>query len=282
MRQTYVLTAFHSPPGTGKTSTIVGIIGALCSKLASRKVGAPKTPARLLLCAPSNAAVDEIVKRLKDGIRGADGVIFEPNIVRIGALRSINVVAQDVFLDELVERRSAPRGSNDSSAKIGALRSEIDKLKQQRSAKQAELESVSGLNSAQSQALEAEIPRLRRAINEKNVALQNARDNQQQSNRAMDAARDKNRRDVLSEADVICSTLSGAGQDYMAALPIDFETVIIDEAAQSVEPSSLIPLKYGCKRCIMVGGSCNFTADVESSWPGTQTRNSCLRPSCLV
>lgn len=243
-----------SPPGTGKTSTIVGIIGALCSQLVARKVGAPKTPARLLLCAPSNAAVDEIVKRLKEGIRGADGVVFEPNIVRIGAFKSINVASQDVFLDELVDRRSEPRGSNDSSAKIKSLRSEIDKLKEQRSAKQAELEALSGMNSAQSQALEAELPRLRRALNEKNAAMQEARDNQQQNNRAMDAARDKNRRDVLSEADVICSTLSGAGQDYMAALPIDFETVIIDEAAQSVEPSSLIPLKYGCKRCIMVGG----------------------------
>lgn len=127
-------------------------------------------------------------------------------------------------------------------------------MKTQRQSKQAELEALGGMNSAQSQALEAELPRLRRAIAEKNVALQETRDSQQQAHRAMDAAREKHRRDVLTEADVICATLSGAGHEYMAALPIDFETVIIDEAAQSVEPSSLIPLKYGCKRCIMVGG----------------------------
>jgi senataxin len=36
-------------------------------------------------------------------------------------------------------------------------------------------------------------------------------------------------------------------------LNIEFETVIIDEAAQCVEASALIPLKYGCAKCILVG-----------------------------
>jgi senataxin len=34
--------------------------------------------------------------------------------------------------------------------------------------------------------------------------------------------------------------------------------VIIDEAAQAIELSSLIPLKYRTKRCIMVGGMSTF------------------------
>jgi len=36
-------------------------------------------------------------------------------------------------------------------------------------------------------------------------------------------------------------------------LNVEFETVIIDEAAQCVELSALIPLKYGCAKCIVVG-----------------------------
>ena len=34
---------------------------------------------------------------------------------------------------------------------------------------------------------------------------------------------------------------------------VEFETVIIDEAAQCIELSALIPLKYGCSKCILVG-----------------------------
>ena len=44
----------QGPPGTGKTHTITGIISMLMSS------GAKK----LLICAPSNAAVDEIVTRV--------------------------------------------------------------------------------------------------------------------------------------------------------------------------------------------------------------------------
>jgi len=62
--------------------------------------------------------------------------------------------------------------------------------------------------------------------------------------------------EVLQEADVICSTLSGAGHETLEQL--DFEMVIIDEAAQSIELSSLIPLKFRCQRCIMVGGEWYF------------------------
>lgn len=92
-------------------------------------------------------------------------------------------------------------------------------------------------------------------------ALRNqARDRQTDSNRALDAAKRKFRQEVLREADILCSTLSGSGHDTLEEF--DFETVVIDEAAQSVELSSLIPLKYRCKRCIMVGGE-GFTESID-------------------
>lgn len=43
---------------------------------------------RVLVVAPSNAAVDELVLRLcQDGVPGADGGVFFPKVVRVGAPR---------------------------------------------------------------------------------------------------------------------------------------------------------------------------------------------------
>ncbi|KAJ1564797.1 DEAD-box type RNA helicase, partial [Cladochytrium tenue] len=50
------------------------------------------------------------------------------------------------------------------------------------------------------------------------------------------------------------STLSGAGHEILSNIQgFEFPTVIIDEACQSVELSSLIPLRYNVKKCILVG-----------------------------
>jgi len=43
-----------------------------------------------------------------------------------------------------------------------------------------------------------------------------------------------------------------------------FDAVIIDEAAQAVEPSSLIPLKYNSALVVMVGDPCQLPATVFS------------------
>ena len=61
------------------------------------------------------------------------------------------------------------------------------------------------------------------------------------------------RQHILREAHIICATLSGSGHNTLKKMSIEFETVVIDEAAQCVEMSALIPLKYGCSKCILVG-----------------------------
>lgn len=58
---------------------------------------------------------------------------------------------------------------------------------------------------------------------------------------------------VLSEADVVCATLTGSGAPFLPGILFKFDTVIIDEACQSVEVSALIPLQFQCSRCILVG-----------------------------
>lgn len=57
-------------------------------------------------------------------------------------------------------------------------------------------------------------------------------------------------------------TLSMSGHENLAAdFAHTFPTVLIDEACQSVELSTLIPLQYGASRCILVGGRIPFCVD---------------------
>ena len=256
----------QGPPGTGKTKTICALIGAFVSSRKGPstsvhagqnqgKLGATK---KILLCAPSNAAIDEVAKRARAGIRLADGRTIHPKVVRVGRDETINVAVKDISLENLIEQRleggTAFDHNGGGSADPSALHSEIHNLKMQREQKQTELSQARANGTpALVQQLEAEI----RNLSSKRLAvmskLDEAKDKQQSQHRQREADRRRARLEILSDADVICTTLSGAGHEMLSGVSFDFETVVIDEAAQAVELSTLIPLRYGCKQCIMVG-----------------------------
>jgi len=220
-----------------------------------------KTAAKkILLCAPSNAAIDEIAYRLKEGVSGAGRRSVIPKVVRVGTDKAINVSVKDISLDNLVDQKldatqTSRGGSKESASEIVRLRSELESVRQLRQQKQNEL-AVLQDNAAKGATLEEEIKKLnyrRVTIIQK---LDKLRDQQKSDYRTLDAVRRKFRMEVLAEADVICSTLSGSGHDVLEAL--EFDMTIIDEAAQAIELSSLIPLKYLVARCVMVGGAVTF------------------------
>lgn len=53
---------------------------------------------------------------------------------------------------------------------------------------------------------------------------------------------------MLDGADVICSTLSFAGSGVFARMARPLDALVVDEAAQAVEPSCLIPMSLGMKQ----------------------------------
>ncbi|MBK30394.1 MAG: hypothetical protein CMB49_06810 [Euryarchaeota archaeon] len=57
--------------------------------------------------------------------------------------------------------------------------------------------------------------------------------------------------DILDRAEVICSTCIGAGHEILSDRLFPF--VLLDEATQSSEPSSLVPLSRGSRQVVMVG-----------------------------
>ncbi|KAG8064473.1 hypothetical protein GUJ93_ZPchr0004g38215 [Zizania palustris] len=222
----------QGPPGTGKTQTILGLLNAVLHSAPARKQTEPehlmkaspwmngvnpqdlfmpvdcadgfyptgneikpevvslncKYRAHILVCAPSNSALDEIVLRvLNTGLRDESNNIYNPKIVRIGLKAHHSVEA--VSLDYLVKQK--PSGRN-------------------------------------------------RSLNRIRVS-------------------------ILDEAAIVFSTLSFSGTSIFSKMSRAFDVVIIDEAAQAVEPATLVPLVHGCKQVFLVGDPVQLPPTVISS-----------------
>ncbi|KAG5652968.1 hypothetical protein H0H81_002866 [Sphagnurus paluster] len=251
----------QGPPGTGKTSTICSLVAASLSSskptviVGGRGPGpAAQPPPKILLCAPSNAAIDEIAARIHTGNFGPKraGAI---KVVRIGAKNTLNANVQEICLDNLVEEKVANDEAKtgkptDSSTEISSLQREIESLKQLKMQKEQEKENIHD-NGTRRQTLIDEISQLRARQTGLVRELNRRRDQNKSKMRDLDAKRRTFKLEVLQEANVICTTLSGAALELLGRF--EFEMVIVDEAAQCVELSSLIPFKYQSKRCVMVG-----------------------------
>ncbi|KAN0003234.1 hypothetical protein ACTFIZ_009409 [Dictyostelium cf. discoideum] len=168
------------------------------------------TKRRILLCAPSNGAVDEIVSRLiRDGLLNAEGRKYNPNLVRVGPGSHSDV--ESVSLDYMVRCRQQLMNSNSaipsSSASTAAATSGSSRSTQDTS-------SIRTL--------------------------------------------------VLDEADIVATTLSFSGASLLTKMAGGFDIVIIDEAAQAVETSTLIPIQHGCKKVVLVGDPKQLPATIIS------------------
>ena len=265
------LTQYHSPPGSGKTKTIVAIVGALLTGSFMDKgvpIARPQDPdgnvqrsgkgaasKKLLVCAPSNAAVDELVMRFKQGVKTAEGNSQALSVIRLGRSDAINTNVLDVTLEELVNAKL-----NATSGKKNGAGDEIHKIMIQHKSTSDQLHTLrtvfDGLK-ASGQPVSAEQDHQFEVLKRKKQQLSNqidvARDSGDTAARDAEMSRRRVQQDILDGAHVICATLSGSGHEMFQGLNIEFETVIIDEAAQSIELSALIPLKYGCSKCILVG-----------------------------
>lgn len=210
---------------------------------------------KLLVCAPSNAAVDELVMRFKQGIKTVEGNSQPLSVIRLGRSDAINANVLDVTLEELVNAKLNVASGKKNSAgeeihnfmmehkstsdQLHTLRTVVDGLK------------ASGKPVSEEQNREFEV--LKRKKQQLSNQIDLARDSGDTAARDAEMSRRRVQQEILDGAHVICATLSGSGHEMFQGLNIEFETVIIDEAAQSIELSALIPLKYGCSKCILVG-----------------------------
>jgi senataxin len=80
---------------------------------------------------------------------------------------------------------------------------------------------------------------------------------------AMDSIRGELETHILDSVHIVLTTLGTAGSKALEQAA-KFEVVVIDEAAQSVEPSSLTALQLGSKHCILVGDPQQLPATIFS------------------
>jgi senataxin len=260
-------TLIQGPPGTGKTKTIVAMVGCLLTGVLKSSNGAvpiarpgaatsngQATSKKLLVCAPSNAAVDELVLRLKAGVKTMNGTFHKINVLRLGRSDAINAAVKDVTLDELVKARMDAELNNGGPSDRETLHKEAGEIKNKIAELRPQLEAArEGNDRAFTMKLQREFDELKRRQAHIGAKIDADKSGGNTLARETEIKRRQIQQEILDKAQVLCATLSGSGHEMFKNLNVEFETVIIDEAAQCVELSALIPLKYGCTKCILVG-----------------------------
>lgn len=250
----------QGPPGTGKTKTILGIIGYFLTssmvpihgghliQVPESRTEHQSAKRHILVCAPSNAAVDELVVRLMKGIKDSNSNTFKPKVVRLGRTDAINEQVRSITLEELVDTQLSSVERVDDSA----IREEHKKCIKERDELRAQLDS-GNLSEAEIEKAEVRLQNVVHKRRELGKKLDEIREERSVSYRNREIERRNIQFKILNEAQVVCSTLSGSAHDVLAGMSLTYDTVVIDEAAQCTELSAIIPLRYGCTKCVMVG-----------------------------
>ncbi|NXS78126.1 SETX helicase, partial [Erpornis zantholeuca] len=255
----------HGPPGTGKSKTIVGLLSRVLrentrNEKTARKKNSKIKPNRFLVCAPSNAAVDELMKKIIIAFKEKCQNKQEPlgncgdiKLVRLGAEKSINNEVRGFSLDKQVEHRMKRKPGDcdqDIQKKKEALDQKLDMLSRERAMHRCE--------KRESQMLNDEIGRLAKERQQLASQLKEVRGHSQ-----------KVQADIILESDIICCTLSTSGGSLLESAfsrqGLDpFSCVIVDEVRQSCEVETLIPLIHRCNKLVLVGDPKQLPPTVKS------------------
>lgn len=221
------IAVMHGPPGTGKTTTLVQAIKQLS-----------KTESTILVCAPSNAAVDLLTERLS--VQGL-------NVVRIGNLARVDEEMLQYTLEGRLEGHTYAKDVKRLKKQADEYRRMATKYKRQFGREERE---------------------------QRNLLLKEARNLVQDATKLEDYAV----MDILNKADVVTCTLVGSVNRYLEGKK--FETVVIDEAAQALEPATWIPIAKAGK-VVLSGDPFQLPPTVKSVEASKSGLSTTLIEKCL-
>ena len=221
----------HGPPGTGKTTTLVQAI-----------LETIRRERRVLVCAPSNTAVDLLTEKLAE--RGV-------NVIRMGNPSRVSSLLLEHTLDARVI-------AHPSYNKMRSMRQTADQHRNTANEHASKHARDFGFEGRQHRRLLKDEARM-----------------------LCQAADDLERfitEDVLESVQVITSTLVGASNRNIRHLT--FETVFIDEAAQALEPGCWIPIAKG-ERVILAGDHHQLPPTVKSEKAARDGLRETLFEKCI-
>lgn len=242
---------------------------------------------RMLVCAPSNAATDELLSRVLDrGFIDGEMKVYRPDVARVG-VDSQTRAAQAVSVERRTEQLLV-KSREDVYGWLQQLRTRETQLSNQISLLQRDLNSTaSACRSQGSVGVDPDV--LMARDQSRDVYLQNlaavieSRDKTlvemsrilivearfRSSNFNIEEARAKLEASFANEAEIVFTTVSSSGRKLFSRLTHGFDMVVIDEAAQASEVAVLPPLSLGAARCVLVGDPQQLPATVISKAAGT-------------
>ncbi|CAM6105716.1 unnamed protein product [Calypogeia fissa] len=237
---------------------------------------------RMLVCAPSNAATDELLSRVLDrGFIDGEMKVYRPDVARVGSDPSSRA-AQAVS----VERRSEQllgMGRDQVVGWLQQLKGKEMNCSQVITSLQRDLNEVATTRSqgnfgvdpeklaAQDQVRDTKLQQLAALVEERDKILVEMsrlfivegryRAGSQYSH---DDARQKLEASFANEAEIVFTTVSSSGRRIFQKLAHGFDMVVIDEAAQASEVAVMPPLSLRAARCVLVGDPQQLPATVIS------------------
>ncbi|XP_023934202.2 probable helicase senataxin isoform X1 [Bicyclus anynana] len=225
----------QGPPGTGKSSVICAIVMTYLFDLSGKK---RQNTGKILICATSNAAVDELVIRLLK-IRQNLPKSERFRMVRVGRLEAMHEQAADVSSQRLAQRGALDAGRGHPDGVNSLASEEICRLEAK----------VNMWREAMRDAKEPErVAYCQGRISDIKNRLNLLRSKSSSSERLVQAERR-----CIERADVVVTTLASSHNFKMKGLKGNIALCIVDEAGQAIEPETLIPLTLGVARLTLVG-----------------------------